>query len=516
MPRERAGCPGRRRRPTSPRNAVALAARRTGRGLALRARGLARRGGRRRRGSAGRCEAGRVRASRGVRPTPLTVPRDRPTRRHAAWVPRRPLTRCCVEVADDARPALALARVGRALPRGRRARWCRPRPPVLIDGVDDRDGAGRGCTTGWAPVGATRRRRTWSSWPVDLRRPRPRRVVAEAWGIDVDEVVALHTGREYVVAFCGFAPGFAYLHRAAGRVLARAPAGHAPRPGPGRLGGAGRAVLPGSTRGRRPGGWRLLGTHRRRRCGTVRATSPRCCRRAPACGSCAAIDASPSLDPGRADDRAGPRPRRAAPTSGCRGPAPSTRPAAALANRLVGNDADRGRRWRPRCGGLRLRAGAGATVAVTGAPVRRSRWTVGRSRFGARRDAGPAGAVRRSGGPCAGVRSYLAVAGGIDVPRRCSAPARTDTLAWVGPPPAGGGRRCCRSGVAGGEPRGRRHARPPPRRPGRCGCVPGPARRLVRPATPSTTLSGAAYTVVGRPPTGSGCGWRGAPLGPAP
>lgn len=35
--------------------------------------------------------------------------------------------------------------------------------------------------------------------------------VAEATGLAVDDVVALHTRAEYRVAFCGFAPGFAYL-----------------------------------------------------------------------------------------------------------------------------------------------------------------------------------------------------------------------------------------------------------------------------------------------------------------
>lgn len=35
--------------------------------------------------------------------------------------------------------------------------------------------------------------------------------VALASGLTVDEVVRLHTGAEYRVAFCGFAPGFGYL-----------------------------------------------------------------------------------------------------------------------------------------------------------------------------------------------------------------------------------------------------------------------------------------------------------------
>jgi KipI family sensor histidine kinase inhibitor len=35
-------------------------------------------------------------------------------------------------------------------------------------------------------------------------------VVASTWKCDVDEVVRRHTGTVFTVAFCGFAPGFAY------------------------------------------------------------------------------------------------------------------------------------------------------------------------------------------------------------------------------------------------------------------------------------------------------------------
>lgn len=35
--------------------------------------------------------------------------------------------------------------------------------------------------------------------------------VAERWSVAVDEAVALHAATEFVAAFCGFAPGFAYL-----------------------------------------------------------------------------------------------------------------------------------------------------------------------------------------------------------------------------------------------------------------------------------------------------------------
>src|SRR5690606_6721744 len=35
--------------------------------------------------------------------------------------------------------------------------------------------------------------------------------VAEAWGVAAAEVGALHAEHEFVVAFCGFSPGFAYI-----------------------------------------------------------------------------------------------------------------------------------------------------------------------------------------------------------------------------------------------------------------------------------------------------------------
>ena len=35
--------------------------------------------------------------------------------------------------------------------------------------------------------------------------------VAEQWGLDVDGAVAEHSGADLRAAFCGFAPGFAYL-----------------------------------------------------------------------------------------------------------------------------------------------------------------------------------------------------------------------------------------------------------------------------------------------------------------
>ncbi|MFJ4109827.1 5-oxoprolinase subunit B/C family protein [Oerskovia enterophila] len=79
-----------------------------------------------------------------------------------------------------------------------------------------------------------------------------------AWsGLSVAEVVARHTGREYVVAFGGFMPGFGYLSEVDPAIAAprlatprtRVPAGSVA------IAGDLTAVYPRAT----PGGWRLLG-----------------------------------------------------------------------------------------------------------------------------------------------------------------------------------------------------------------------------------------------------------------
>ena len=36
-------------------------------------------------------------------------------------------------------------------------------------------------------------------------------LVAERWGMTIEEAVAVHAGSELRAAFCGFAPGFSYL-----------------------------------------------------------------------------------------------------------------------------------------------------------------------------------------------------------------------------------------------------------------------------------------------------------------
>ncbi|PSL55032.1 KipI family sensor histidine kinase inhibitor [Saccharothrix carnea] len=82
-------------------------------------------------------------------------------------------------------------------------------------------------------------------------------LVAETAGLTTAEVVDLHTGADYRVAFCGFAPGFAYLTGLPEPL--RQPRLDSPRTKvpAGSVGVAGEftAAYPRAT----PGGWRLIG-----------------------------------------------------------------------------------------------------------------------------------------------------------------------------------------------------------------------------------------------------------------
>jgi len=105
-------------------------------------------------------------------------------------------------------------------------------------------------------------------------------------------------------------------------------------------------------------------------------------------------------------------------------------PAAGLANRLVGNGPDAGL-LETTLGGVVLRVSSAMSVAVTGAPGPVD--VDGRAVPRAEPLALRAGAVLRVGPATEGVRAYVAVAGGVDVPPVLGSRA-TDTLAWVGPP----------------------------------------------------------------------------------
>lgn len=133
-------------------------------------------------------------------------------------------------------------------------------------------------------------------------------------------------------------------------------------------------------------------------------------------------------------------------------------PAAALANRLVGNDASAAV-LEVLLGGLVLRAGRGCWVAVTGADRAHptAQWLA-------------AGGTLRVGTPATGLRSYVAVAGGFEVAPVLGSRS-TDTLAWVGPDPVVAG-AVLPIGVPAGEPRPLETPRPPS--PGPLRITPGP------------------------------------------
>lgn len=102
------------------------------------------------------------------------------------------------------------------------------------------------------------------------------------------------------------------------------------------------------------------------------------------------------------------------------------RAALRLANRLVGNR-DGAAAIETTLGGLHVRLAGPATVALTGAPCPGAPdWGVAVTL--------PAGSEIRLGAPSVGLRSYLAVRGGIDVEPVLGARC-TDTLSGLGPRP---------------------------------------------------------------------------------
>jgi 5-oxoprolinase (ATP-hydrolysing) subunit B len=81
--------------------------------------------------------------------------------------------------------------------------------------------------------------------------------VATTAGCSIDEVVQRHTDASYVVAFCGFAPGFAYLrglHLSLQQPRLDSPRTAVPAGAVG-VGGEFTGVYPRAS----PGGWRILG-----------------------------------------------------------------------------------------------------------------------------------------------------------------------------------------------------------------------------------------------------------------
>ena len=82
--------------------------------------------------------------------------------------------------------------------------------------------------------------------------------VARQWSVDIDEVVRIHCGAVFVVAFCGFAPGFAYCTGLPDSLTVSRRAEPRARVAAGSVALAGEftSVYPTTS----PGGWQLIGT----------------------------------------------------------------------------------------------------------------------------------------------------------------------------------------------------------------------------------------------------------------
>ena len=310
--------------------------------------------------------------------------------------------------------------------------------------------------------------------------------VARLSGLSVSEVVEAHSRAVYTVGWLGFAPGFGYLTGLDPR-LAGVPRLPSPRvrvpAGSIAIAGGMSAVYPASS----PGGWRLIGRTTTRMWDPGReppallapgrqvrfiaqqgpsAGSARAGEEARAAHSVAPAPGQPYLEVVR------PGPLATVQDLGRHGygavgvpPAGAADAASmAAANLLAGNP--------PRAAGIELtlgraefRAGGGCTLAVAGAPADITLRTgeggqASQRPFGAA-FAVPDGGVVSIGPPTAGLRSYLAVSGGIttaaelgsrsaDLHSGVGGPLRAGAILPVGrPAPAPGERQGSLSPTAG-------------------------------------------------------------------
>lgn len=276
--------------------------------------------------------------------------------------------------------------------------------------------------------------------------------VAELTGLSVDDVVSRHTGAEWTVGFLGFSPGFAYL--GGGDPGLAVPRRRDPRPvvpaGTVALAGAMSAVYPAEM----PGGWQLIGRAdvplfdptrdppallapgdrvRFRRVGRLSGRGP----------SAPPARRSGSADPtrhttGRVMEVIHPGPLTTVQDRGRIGHAHEGVPRAGaadgpslrVANALAGNPPGtaglettlRGPTLRFPAGGLVAVAGAEAPVTLDGVPVAGFPVLV------------PPGSVLAVGTARRGVRSYVAVAGGVDLAPVLGSRS-SDTLSGLGPAP---------------------------------------------------------------------------------
>ena len=269
--------------------------------------------------------------------------------------------------------------------------------------------------------------------------------VGHLTGLGRDGVIAAHTGTSWRVAFGGFAPGFAYLTGGDPRLgVARR---HEPRisvpAGSVGLAGEFSGVYPRAS----PGGWQLIGRtgvalwapergallrpgdqvrFTRGSAARERRTGPE--HRRPRTGALEVVATGPQAlveDVGR--------PGLAATGVGRSGAA--DRAALRLANRLVANPEDAAG-VEVLFGGLVVRARRHLTVALAGAPAPAD--VDGRPMGHHSVITLRPGQLLTLGPPPSGLRTYLAVRGGIDVDT-VSGSRATDVLSGVGPAPLAAG-----------------------------------------------------------------------------
>jgi KipI family sensor histidine kinase inhibitor len=289
--------------------------------------------------------------------------------------------------------------------------------------------------------------------------------VAELTGLDVDEVVAAHTDTPWRVGFGGFAPGFAYLTDGDPRLQVERRSEPRTSVPAGAVGLAGEfsGVYPRSS----PGGWQLIGRTDAKLWDATR-TPPALLTPGAQVRFVANTDSAPDAEqweeaasdsvPGaevERDEAAGPeraarcdralevvrvgalalvqdlgRPGHAAvgvPRSGA-----ADRAALRLANRLVANDDEGAAAIEVLLGGLAVRAHGLRTVALAGAPAPADvdGTPVGHHSVVTLRP----GQTLTLGPPPTGLRTYLAVRGGVAVDAVLDS-AASDTLSGLGPAP---------------------------------------------------------------------------------
>ena len=279
--------------------------------------------------------------------------------------------------------------------------------------------------------------------------------VAALAGLDVADVVRRHQASEFTVAFCGFAPGFAYL--IGGDPALQVPRRSTPRPqvpaGSVALGGVYCGVYPQAS----PGGWRLIGTTGTKMWDADRdppaLLTPGTRVRFRDAADDIAVGGRMSSDPSSASavQAASPHLEVTAmmlpatlqdlgrPGHAHLGVAPSgaaDRAALQAANLAVGNP--------PGLACLEITLGSAVfrcaeetVIALAGAPlpigVQRASGEIFESVIGQPIALGVGDSVKL-GYPARGLRSYLAVLGGFEAPRSLGSASR-DTLAALGPPP---------------------------------------------------------------------------------